>query len=182
MDGHIYIYIYIYTTTGFGLKKNEKMAGVYHFLVYVQTVQICRKTHHHGGVLQARLRMLPPRLRAELVHARAVSDAHRLEDAGEALLQVLNYCQQLCLSRTSCACEREWGGECVCVFVGMHIYTYACMHAYLYLYLHVHIDPQSQTHTCMYVRLYVCMHASPHQYVSSCMSTRMYASADIVEQ
>ena len=77
-----------------------------------------------AGVLQARLRMLPPRLRACVAHARAgdISDPLVKE------LQVLNYCQQLCLSRTACACEREWGGECVCVFVGMHIYTYACMH------------------------------------------------------
>jgi len=32
-------YIYIYTTTGFGPRQNQKMAGVYHFVVYMQTAE-----------------------------------------------------------------------------------------------------------------------------------------------
>ena len=38
--------IYIYSTTGFGLRKNKKMAQV---LVYMLTAQICNKTHDRGG-------------------------------------------------------------------------------------------------------------------------------------
>ena len=35
----------IYTTTGFGLRRRSKMAGVYDFLVYMQFFQICSNTH-----------------------------------------------------------------------------------------------------------------------------------------
>ena len=42
--------MYIYTTTGLGLRKNKKMVGVYHFLVYMQTAPNYRifYIHHHG--------------------------------------------------------------------------------------------------------------------------------------
>ena len=42
---------YIYTSTGFGLRKNKKMAGVDHFLVYMQTAvkYSCLYVHHPGG-------------------------------------------------------------------------------------------------------------------------------------
>ena len=36
--GDMYIYIYIHTSTGLGPRENKKIAGVYHFLVYMQTV------------------------------------------------------------------------------------------------------------------------------------------------
>ena len=40
-------YIYIYTTTGFGPRKNKKIDGVYHVLVYVQTVVFWGSLHVH---------------------------------------------------------------------------------------------------------------------------------------
>jgi len=45
------IYIYIHTTSGFGLRKNTKIAGVYNFLVYMQTAsKYCSLyIHHHGS-------------------------------------------------------------------------------------------------------------------------------------
>jgi len=35
--------IYIYTTTEFGIRKNQKMACVYHFLVHMQTAKYVAK-------------------------------------------------------------------------------------------------------------------------------------------
>ena len=46
-------YIYIHTT-GFGPREKKKVAGEYHFLVYMQTAQICSNTH------KARLRRSAP--------------------------------------------------------------------------------------------------------------------------
>ena len=40
--------IYIYTTIVFRFGK-EANASVYHFLMFMQTVQICTTTRHHGG-------------------------------------------------------------------------------------------------------------------------------------
>ena len=42
-------YIYIHTTARCGLRKDKKLAGVYNFPVYMQSVQICSQTRHHGG-------------------------------------------------------------------------------------------------------------------------------------
>ena len=46
----------IYTTTGFGPRKNKKIAGVYHVLVYMQTVVKYNTfyIHHPGGAQRFR--------------------------------------------------------------------------------------------------------------------------------
>jgi len=48
---------YIYTPPpGLGLEKKKKMAGVYHFLVYMQTASKYNTfyIHHHGGTQRPR--------------------------------------------------------------------------------------------------------------------------------
>ena len=63
---HIMETPYIYTTTGFGPGKHKKMAGVYHFSVYMQTVGPNKATllapHRTVGPNKATL-LAPHRLR-----------------------------------------------------------------------------------------------------------------------